>query len=87
MKYIFFVLALFSFNAFAAQVNINVDDAKTISKSLDGIGMKKAEAIIAYRNKEGDFKTYKDLTKVKGIGDKTVEKNKHDIVFTTPAKK
>ena len=87
MRKIFFVLALFSFNAFAAQVNINVDDAKTISKSLDGIGMKKAEAIIAYRNKEGDFKTYKDLTKVKGIGDKTVEKNKHDIVFITPAKK
>ena len=87
MRKIFFVLALFSFNAFAAQVNINVDDAKTISKSLDGIGIVKAEAIIAYRNKEGDFKTYKDLTKVKGIGDKTVEKNKHDIVFTTPAKK
>ena len=87
MKYIFFVLALFSFNAFAAQVNINVDDAKTISKSLDGIGIVKAEAIIAYRNKEGDFKTYKDLTKVKGIGEKTVEKNKHDIVFVTPAKK
>jgi competence protein ComEA len=87
MKTIFFILALFSFNAFAAQVNINTDDAKTISKSLNGIGMKKAEAIIAYRNKEGDFKTYKDLTKVKGIGPKIVEKNKHDIVFSTPAKK
>jgi competence protein ComEA len=87
MKTIFFILALFSFNALAAQVNINTDDAKTISKSLNGIGMKKAEAIIAYRNKEGEFKTYKDLTKVKGIGPKIVEKNKNDIVFTTPAKK
>ena len=63
---------------------INSADAKTISSSLKGIGLKKAEAIIQYREANGTFKTLNDLTKVKGIGDKTAEKNKEDILFDSP---
>ena len=84
MKKFLFIIALFSFNAFAAPVNINTADAKTISSSLKGIGLKKAEAIIQYRESNGAYKTLKDVTKVKGIGEKTAAKNEKDILFDDP---
>lgn len=85
-KLILLLLSLFAFNAIAAPVNINTADAKTISESLSGIGLKKAEAIVKYRTEKGLFKTPEDLTNVKGIGKKTFEKNKKDILVSdTPA--
>ena len=81
MKKILLILALFSFNEFAAPDNINSADATEISTSLKGIGMKKAQAIIQYREANGPFKTLDDLIMVKGIGEKTTEKNKQDILF------
>ncbi len=44
--------------------------------------MKKAQTIVDYRTKNGDFKTLDDLNKVSGIGDKTIEKIKADILFS-----
>ncbi len=80
-KLLLLVLSLFAFNAFATPVNVNTADAKTISNALSGIGLKKAEAIVKYRTEKGLFKTADDLTNVKGIGKKTVEKNKKDILL------
>ena len=82
MKNLFILLALLSFNVLAKPVNVNTADAKTISESLSGIGQKKAEALIQYRTENGAFATLKDLTNVKGIGEKTVEKNAADILFS-----
>ncbi len=65
--------------AFAGQVNINTADAETISAELNGIGLSKAKAIVEYRKKHGPFKTVDDLSLVKGIGERTVEKNRKDI--------
>ncbi len=79
MKYLFILLTLFSFNALAEPVNINKADAKTIAESLKGIGMKKAQAIVRYRKKNGAFKTLDDLMNVKGIGEKTVKKNASNL--------
>ena len=62
-------------------ININTADAQTLANQLKGIGIKKAEAIVAYRNKNGDFQFVDDLALVKGIGDKTVEKNRENIVL------
>ena len=70
-----------SISAIAAEaVNINTADAASLAKNLNGVGLKKAEAIVAYRKKNGSFKTAKDLSKVKGIGNKTVAKNKDYIL-------
>jgi len=73
---------LFSINAYAKPVNVNTADSKTLTESLQGIGQKKAEAIVQYRTENGDFSTLSDLINVKGIGEKTVEKNAEDILFT-----
>lgn len=81
MKKLGIVLSLCVFNAVAAPVNINNADAKTISDSLSGIGLKKAEAIVKYRTEKGAFSRVEDLTNVAGIGEKTVEKNKKDILL------
>lgn len=56
-------------------VNINTADAQAIAAHLNGIGIKKAEAIIEYRKEHGPFKTLEDLKSVKGIGDATVANN------------
>ena len=58
-----------------ATVNINrASEGELVS--LNGIGSSKAQAIILYREMFGDFKTVDELAKVKGIGAKTVEKNR-----------
>lgn len=58
-----------------ASVNINrATEAELVS--LNGIGSRKAQEIILYREMFGDFKSVDDLEKVKGIGAKTVEKNR-----------
>ena len=65
--------------AAAEPVDVNTADAATISKSLKGIGLSKAEAIIEYRKKHGPFKNADELTLVKGIGERTVDLNRADI--------
>ncbi|WP_371189184.1 ComEA family DNA-binding protein [Thalassotalea maritima] len=56
------------------RIDINSANAQQLTE-LKGIGLKKAQAIIEYRNSHGPFKALSDLTNVKGIGDKFVEKN------------
>lgn len=64
-----------------AQVDINHADARTLAESLSGVGLTKAEAIVAYRNDNGPFERIEDLAKVKGIGVKTIEANREAIVI------
>jgi competence protein ComEA len=73
--------------AFAGQVNINTADAETIAAELNGVGLSKAKAIVEYRTKHGPFRSVDDLSLVKGIGERTVDKNRSDIQVSTPKKK
>ena len=72
--------------ALAGPVNVNTADAETISESLQGVGLSKAQAIVEYRQKHGPFRTPDDLSLVKGIGERTVELNR-DIILVAPAGK
>ena len=58
-------------------VDINTADIKELS-SLKGIGAKKADAIIEYRS-ANCFKSIDEFVKVKGIGNKTLEKNRENL--------
>ena len=71
------------------KVNLNTADAATIDRVLLNIGAAKAEAIVAYRKEHGAFKSPEQLALVKGIGLKTVEKNRDRIVLgaVAPARK
>ncbi|MDO9423136.1 MAG: helix-hairpin-helix domain-containing protein [Methylobacter sp.] len=84
MKRLLVVLlaAFCSFNVIASPVNINTADAKTIGEALSGIGIKKAEAIVKYREEKGPFGAVEDLVKVAGIGEKSLEKIKNDVLLS-----
>ena len=81
----FLAILAMAFTGFAAlaeapeQVNINTADAETIARVLNGIGLKKAEAIVRHRETHGRFDSASDLTAVKGIGDAIVKRNADKI--------
>ena len=62
-----------------AMVNINTAHAEQIAAALDGIGQRKAEAIVHFRESYGAFVSVDGLAEVRGIGEATVEKNRHRI--------
>lgn len=71
---LFFSVAI----AVAGALNINTATSAQL-ETLSGIGAAKAQTIVAYRDAHGPFKTVNDLTRVKGIGAKTLEKLRNDI--------
>lgn len=74
-------------SAFAAdKVNINTADAATLDDVLLNVGPAKAQAIVDYRTANGAFRSAEQLAMVKGIGLKTVEKNRDRIVVGGAAK-
>jgi competence protein ComEA len=84
MKSLFTLLAttLFSVWAWAAQpVNVNSASAEEIAEALKGVGLSKAEAIVSYRNSNGQFQHIDELINVKGIGIRTVDINREYIML------
>lgn len=60
-------------------VNVNSASAEELSALLTGVGKKKAQLIVDYREEFGSFMSVDDLTKVKGIGPALIEKNRTRI--------
>lgn len=76
---------LVSMAAWAAeQVNINSATAEEIAEALNGVGLSKAELIVEYRNANGPFAHADELVNVKGIGLRTVDKNR-DVILVGDA--
>ena len=62
-------------------ININSATAEDMAKNLVGVGLSRAQAIVAYRENYGPFYSPEELSSVKGIGKRTVEKNSSKIVI------
>jgi competence protein ComEA len=64
----------------AGKVRINVADQGEI-ETLNGIGPSKAAAIIQYREENGLFQTVEDLLEISGVGQKTLDNIKDDLII------
>ena len=78
-------LVLCCLTAAAGPVDINSADASTLAKELNGVGPARAQAIVAYRNEHGPFKSVDDLALVKNIPRKLIENNR-DLLRVDGAK-
>ncbi|MFX3718750.1 ComEA family DNA-binding protein, partial [Streptococcus suis] len=55
------------------KINLNTATEAEL-QTISGIGAKKAQEIIRFRDEQGPFKTVEELKNVPGIGEKTVER-------------
>lgn len=76
-----FMAGLLPLLSLAGPVNINQADAATLATELNGIGLSKAQAIVAYREHNGQFMVADQLLNVKGIGPKVLELNRDNILL------
>jgi len=74
-------LSVDKYESIEITVNINTGTAEELSTLLSGIGEKKAQRIIEYREKHGLFESVEELMKVKGIGPSMIKKNKNRILL------
>ncbi|HHQ4581830.1 ComEA family DNA-binding protein [Aeromonas hydrophila] len=63
----------------SGKVNLNTASINELT-ALKGIGEKKAQAIVDYREKQGKFTTVDQLADVSGIGPATLEANRNMII-------
>ena len=60
-------------NKTVKKINLNTATVEILSHSIKGIGKKRAEAMVQYRQKHGNFKSLTDLAAVRGVGHKFVQ--------------
>ncbi|WP_225918041.1 ComEA family DNA-binding protein [Neiella holothuriorum] len=58
------------------KISINHASAELLAERLNGVGDKKAQAIVSYRDDHGPFQSLEQLLDVKGIGPSIIEKNR-----------
>jgi competence protein ComEA len=83
---LFSMLLAVSSQALAGQVDINTADAGTLASAINGVGERKAQAIVAHRQTNGPFANVDELANVKGIGMKTVDSNRDTLTVGTQAR-
>lgn len=62
------------------KINLNKADLSSL-QTISGVGAKRAQDILDYRDSQGGFKTIDDLKNVSGIGEKTPEKLRQDVTL------
>ena len=68
-------------HAFAGEpVDINSASAQVLADAIPGVGMKRAEAIVAYRDEHGPFASVDELVEVRGIGEQILESSRENLV-------
>ena len=75
-------LAVAALAGAAERVNINTADAANLARVLNGVGARKAEAIVKYREENGRFETAADLVRVPGIGLAILDRNTDRIAVS-----
>ena len=70
----------------ASPVDINSAGAEALAEAIKGVGIKRAEAIVAYREKNGPFASVDDLAKVQGVGERTIEGSRANLTVQQPKK-
>ena len=60
------------------KINLNTATSEEL-QTISGIGAKRAEDIIAYRESHGGFQSIDDLKNVSGIGEKTLDKIRESL--------
>lgn len=60
-------------------VNINQASAAELAEALEGVGLTRAEAIVADREQHGPYANAEALSRVSGIGPATIERNRSYI--------
>lgn len=81
LRAVFVTMVLGASAAWAGPVDINSADAETLSAELNGVGLSRALAIVEYRKKHGPFASAEDLANVTGIGQRTIELNRTNILI------
>lgn len=84
-KILLATLALLPVIAWAGPVDINSADAATLARELKGVGPARAEAIVAWREANGPFRSPEDLVLVQGIGERVLEDNRALLTVDKPA--
>jgi len=80
------VLALsFSAASFSEPLDINSASAEQLAQVMVGVGKTKADAIVQERDKNGKFQSVDDLSRVKGIKQNLIEKNRDKLVVGSGA--
>jgi competence protein ComEA len=85
-KLVLSLAMLLSMQVYAEPVDINTASATTLAGAITGVGENKAATIVAYREAHGPFISVDDLSSVKGIGEATVDKNRHNLMVARPVK-
>jgi competence protein ComEA len=83
MKKLLLVFAMWFAMSGAAMAVVNINTAtKEELTSLKGVGDKRAQEIIDYRKKNGNFKSVDDLEKVPGIGPGLMKQIRSQVTVT-----
>ena len=67
--------------AFADEpIDINTASAEMLAETIDGVGERRADAIVRYREQHGPFASVEELVEVSGIGPKILERSRDKLI-------